>query len=469
MALRDFSQSSVWGYPRHAPRSYHPTLYEVISYSKGLYTVSKDVLVIGGGIAGIQGALDLADMGVQVHLVEKTPSLGGRMAQLDKTFPTNDCSICILSPKMADCFGHPNIHTLTYSEVSQVEGKAGAFTVKVLKKARYVKEDECTGCGECMAKCPVTVPDEFDMKLRNRKGIYLYFAQGVPRVVTIDPEHCLKITRDRCGLCARTCQRDAIDYTQRDEEVVLNVGAIIVATGFELYDVSHITQYGYGKYKNVVTSLEYERLICANGPTGGHLERPSDGGPVKEIGYIQCVGSRNVRMNRYCSAVCCMHATKEAMLAKEHDDEVHSYIFYTDLRAIGKGFREYIERARTEYNVTYIRGRIAEITENAAGKPVVSYEDTEAGQVHRMPVDLAVLGASLVPSRGVEEVADLLGVELDAYRFFKTDPFSPTDTTRPGIFVCGYCAGPMDIPESVTQASAAAARAAEIVFKGNGR
>ena len=429
--------------------------------------MSKDVLVIGGGIAGIQASLDLADMGVQVHLVEKTPSLGGRMAQLDKTFPTNDCSICILSPKMADCFGHPNINTLTYSEVKEVRGDAGGFTAKVLKRARYVKEDECTGCGECMEKCPTVVPDEFDMKLRNRKAIYMYFSQGVPRVATIDPEHCLKITRDRCGLCEKTCQREAIDYTQQDEEIELNVGAIIVATGFELYDVSHITQYGYGKYKNVVTSLEYERLICANGPTGGHLERPSDGGPVKEIGYIQCVGSRNVRMNRYCSSVCCMHATKEAMLAKEHDDEVRSYIFYTDLRAIGKGFREYIERAREEYNVTYIRGRVAEITENGEGKPLIWYEDTEVGQVRKTPVDLAVLGASLIPSSGTESLADLLDVELDGYRFFKIDPFSPTDTTRPGIFVCGYCAGPMDIPESVAQASAAAARAAEIVFNGH--
>ena len=429
--------------------------------------MSKDVLVIGGGIAGIQASLDLADMGVQVHLVEKTPSLGGRMAQLDKTFPTNDCAICILSPKMADCFGHPNINTLTYSEVKEVEGSAGEFTARVLKRARYVKENECTGCGECMEKCPTVVPDEFDMKLRNRKAIYMYFSQGVPRIATIDPEHCLKITRDRCGLCEKTCQREAIDYTQKDEEIELNIGAIIVATGFEPYDVSHITQYGYGKYKNVITSLEYERLLCANGPTGGHLERPSDGEAAKEVGYVQCVGSRNVRMNRYCSSVCCMHATKEAMLAREHDDEIRSYIFYTDLRAIGKGFREYIERAQEEYDVTYIRGRVAEITQDDKSCPIIWVEDTEVGRTRRISVDLAVLSTALVPTRGVEGLAGLLDIELDAYRFFRMDPFSPTATTQPGIFACGYCAGPVDIPESVAQASAAAARAAEIVFNGH--
>jgi len=431
--------------------------------------MSDSVLVIGGGIAGIQAAFDLAEMGRKVYLVEKSPSIGGRMAQLDKTFPTNDCSICILAPKMADCYDHPNTTVLTYSEVKEVTGSAGDFTVKVLKKARYVDEKKCTGCGTCTEKCPAKVPDEFNMGLGTRKAAYLYFLQAVPRVALIDREHCIRITRGptkdgkpRCGVCINVCEAGAIDFEQKDEEITLKVGAIVIATGFDPYDPTPLTEYGYRRYKNVVTAMEYERLVCASGPTGGHLKRLSaDGRDPKTIAFIQCVGSRDLHHNKYCSSVCCMHSTKEAILAREHDPEIRSYIFYIDLRASGKGFQNYIARAEREYNVTYIRSRVAEIAQDSEENPVIWYEDTSSQEVKSMTVDLAVLATCLVPRRDAGPLAKVVGVALDEYNFFQTALFSPVDTTIPGIFTCGYCQGPLDIPESVAQASAAAARAAE--------
>ena len=426
--------------------------------------MSKDVLVIGGGGAGIQAALDLADMGIHVQLVEKKPSIGGRMAQLDKTFPTNDCSLCILSPKMAECSRHPNITLHTYSEVRGVEGSVGEFSVRVLKRARFVDEEVCTGCGECSQRCPVKVPDEFDAGLRTREAIYMYFLQAVPAVMTIDSEHCLYLTRQRCGICKKICQRGAIDYEQKDREITLDVGAIVLATGFDPFDPSEVREYGYGKYRNVITSMEYERLISASGPTGGHLLRMSDRKPAKRLGFIQCVGSRDIRYHRYCSSVCCMYATKEAILANEHDREVRSSIFYTDLRVGGKGFQEYATRAEQEYGVEYIRTRVAEITQNGEEQPVIWYEDTSTGQRASKVVDLAVLAISLAPRRGAKELAAAVGVELDQDLFITTNPFSPTDTSRPGVFACGYCRGPADIPESVAQASGAAALAAQAVM-----
>ena len=424
----------------------------------------NEVLVIGGGIAGIQAALDLADMGLRAHLVERSPSIGGRMAQLDKTFPTNDCSTCILSPKMVECARHPNIVLHTYSTIQTVTGEAGAFDVRLTKMARYVDEDLCTGCGDCALKCPRRVPDAFNVGLNQRRAIYLHFPQAVPMVMTIDPQHCTYLLQGKCGLCQRICQAGAIDFEQQDQAIDLVVDAIIVATGYDFYDPTAIGQYHYHHYPNVITALEYERLISASGPTGGHLHRPSDDQPAKMIGFIQCAGSRHVRHNRYCSTVCCVHSTKEAVLAWEHDRDVRSYLFYTDLRGSGKGFREYMDRAARDYGVTFVHGRVAEILEDAAHNPIVKYEDSATSRPQRMAVDLVVLATSLVPRHDAPELAGILGIELDEFGFFKAAPFSPTDTTRPGILACGCCVGPADIPQSVAQASAAAARAAEIAL-----
>jgi heterodisulfide reductase subunit A len=429
------------------------------------------VLVIGGGIAGIQAALDLAETGFKVYLVEKSPSIGGRMAQLDKTFPTNDCSICILAPKISDCNDHPNINVLTYSEVKEVKGEAGDFRVKVLRKARLVDEKKCTGCGVCAEKCPVKVPDEFNMGLGTRRAAYLYFLQAVPRVAVIDREHCVRITKGptkggkpRCGVCTDACQAGAIDFGQQDEELELNAGAIIVAIGFDPYDPTPLTEYGYGKFKNVLTALEFERLICASGPTGGVLKRLSpDGREPRRIAFIQCVGSRDLKHNQYCAAVCCMHAIKEAILAREHDPKVKSFIFYTDIRASGKGFQDYVLRAEQGYGVTFIRGRVGRIGLDSNENLFIHYENTLAGKVEIMPVDLAILATCLVPRKDASLVANILGIQTDENKFFQSHPFSPTESGVPGIFLCGCCEGAKDIPESVTQASAAAMKAAEFL------
>jgi heterodisulfide reductase subunit A len=424
----------------------------------------KEVLVIGAGIAGIQAALDLAEQGLRVHLVERLPSIGGRMAQLDKTFPTNDCSTCILSPKMVDCARHPNIVLHTYSEVNSITGESGAFEVQVLKRARYVDAELCTGCGDCALKCPRRVPDEFNVGLSKRRAIYLYFPQAVPMVMTIDAQYCTYLTKGKCGLCQQVCQAGAIDFEQQDQGLVLEVGAIVLATGYDFYDPSAIGPYHYHSFPNVISALEYERLISASGPTGGDLRRPSDGQLAKTLGFVQCTGSRHVRHNRYCSTVCCVHSTKEAVLAWEHDHDAQSYIYYTDLRGSGKGFREYMNRAETAYNVRFVHGRVAQILEDENHNPIIKYEDAATSRPQRMAVDLAVLATSLVPRHDAPQLATVAGIELDEFGFVASPPFAPADTSRPGIVACGCCLGPADIPQSVAQASAAAARAAEIVL-----
>jgi heterodisulfide reductase subunit A len=428
----------------------------------------NEVLVIGGGISGIQAALDLAEMGLRVHLVERSPSIGGRMAQLDKTFPTNDCSTCILSPKMVDCARHPNILLHTYTTVRSVSGEAGDFSVCLLKQPRYVNEDLCTGCGDCALKCPRKVPDAFNLGLSERRAIYLPFPQAVPMVMTIDAGNCTFLERGKCGLCQQLCQAGAIDFEQQPQELQLEIDAIVVATGYDFYDPTAIGQYHYHSYPNVVTALEFERLVSASGPTGGDLRRPSDGRPARVIGFVQCTGSRHVRHNRYCSTVCCVHSTKEAVLAWEHAaanaGPVLSYIYYTDLRGSGKGFREYMDRAERDYGVTFVHGRVAQILEDEDHNPTIKYEDAATFRPKRMTVDLAVLATSLVPRHDARQVADLLDIELDEFGFFRTDPFRPADTSRPGILACGCCLGPADIPQSVAQASAASARAAEIAL-----
>lgn len=425
------------------------------------------VMVVGGGVAGIQASLDLADRGLKVYLVEETPSIGGRMAQLDKTFPTMDCSICILAPKMIECFRHENITLLTYSEVEEVDGSVGNFTVKVLRKPRSVNAEKCTGCGVCSEKCPIKVPNEFEEGLGMRKAIYTPFMQSVPRVATIDRDHCLYFQKGVCRVCEKFCQAEAVDFDQKPEEITLKVSAIVLATGFNLFDSSVITEYGYKKHKNVVTSLELERLVNASGPTGGRLLRPSDKREPHRIAFIQCVGSRSLKKGiPYCSSVCCMYATKEAILIREHEPESEAYIFYIDRRVFGKGFEEFVGRAEEHWGVRYIRANPGEIEEDSeTGELTVWYEDPQGKGVRDMKFGLVVLCPALIPRQKNKELARLLRVELDEYGFIKPKDvlIAPIDTTVPGVFMCGYCQGPKDIPECVAQASAAAARAAEVV------
>ncbi|MFC2010789.1 FAD-dependent oxidoreductase [Chloroflexota bacterium] len=432
--------------------------------------MKKSVLVIGGGIAGIQASIDLGSMGFQVYLVERTPSIGGRMAQLDKTFPTNDCSICILAPKMIECARHENVQLLTYSEVVEVKRNSDGFKVKVFKKPRFVDETKCTGCGECAEKCATKAPDEFNMSLNDRKAIYIPFPQAIPHVALIDTDVCRYFTKGQCRLCEKTCQAEAIAFEQQGETIELDVGAIVLATGFDLYDVSPLKEYGYGTAKNVITALQYERLICASGPTSGHLERPSDGEIPKRLAFIQCVGSRDHRNNLYCSSVCCMHATKEAILANEHYPDLKPFIFYTDMRAVGKRFQEYVTRAGEQYSVDYIRSRPGKIVEEEQTlNPVIWYEETATRQLKQMEVDMVVLCQALVPSGSHKEIASVLGVSLDDYGFIDIpDNIShPVDTDIPGIFACGFCQSPQDIPDSVVQASGVAARVAEFLAGGD--
>jgi heterodisulfide reductase subunit A len=425
------------------------------------------VLVIGGGISGMQASFDLASRGIKVYLVEKSPSIGGRMAQLDKTFPTMDCSMCILAPKMIECSHHPNVELLTYSEVKGVKGSPGNFTVKVVKKSRYVDISKCTGCDVCVDNCPVEVPNEFDEGLGMRKAIYMPFPQAVPRAMTIDKENCIE-----CGLCEKVCEAGAVDLDQEPEEIELKVGAIIVATGFDIFDPSQIPPYGYGRHKDVITALELERLLCASGPTGGHLTRPSDGKIPKTIAFIQCVGSRDRRHgNPYCSSICCKYAVKDAVLIKEHVPDARVCIFYIDLRAFGRGFQEFVNRAKTEYGIRFIRSSPGEITYVPETKGLsMWYEDTVTKKIENLKFDLVVLSAALIPRKDVGDLVKVLGIEVDPYGFVKSSSSisDPVDTTVPGIFACGYCLGPKtgDIPDSVSQGSAAASRAAEVIVSG---
>lgn len=424
--------------------------------------MSKSALVIGGGIAGIQASLDLADRGIHVYLVDKDPTIGGIMCRLDKTFPTNDCSACILSPKMADCAGHPNIDVLTYHEVQKVEGEAGDFKVTVLKKARYVNPKECTGCGDCIAKCPVkNIPDKYEFGLVNRKAIYIPHAQAVPRVAIIDGSKCNMIQKGKCGLCAKNCGKGAIHYDDKDEVFTIEVGSIIAAPGFQVWNAEQATEYGYGRYKNVVTAIEYERLMCASGPNKGHITVPSSGENPKKIAYIQCCGSRSQKTGwkKYCSSVCCMYAVKQAMITKEHGD-LQEDIFFMDIRSYGKEFENYIHRGVNEYGINMHRAaRVSNIEEDPETKRLtVNYTNADGDAVSD-EFDMVVLSVGLVPPAGAQEFADMLGFELNEYGFCKTSVFHPLETTRPGVFVTGAFAAPKDIPTSVAEACGSAAKA----------
>jgi len=446
---------------------------------------------------------------------------------------------------MLDVGRHPNIELLAYSEIEKVEGEIENFKVTVRRKARYVEEDKCTGCGACKEKCPTVVPDAFNEGLGERRAIYSYFAQGIPSTHTIDPDHCRQLQGKKCGICAKTCQAEAINFEQQDRIVELDVGAIIVCSGYDVFDPSQIPEYRYDHIPNVVTAIEFERLSSASGPTAGHLDRPSDRAVeaeiealekkarksqkmirkfedkygetsadfsakykkgeykddeertkwankyaahlavvepletlkekaksfsvAKRLAFIQCVGSRDFRFFPFCSGYCCMHSIKEAIIAHEHEPETTSSIFGMDIRAVGKGFEEYKIRGGNHSNITYVRGRVAEISEGPDNNPVVTYEDTNERKVKSEDFDLVILATACAPTKGIVELSNILRIELDQYNFVKTNPLSPVDTTTPGIFVCGCSGAPMDVPESVAQASSAAARAAEIAFQSDSK
>jgi len=421
-------------------------------------------LVVGGGIAGIQASLDLADAGFKVYLLDKSASIGGTMAQLDKTFPTNDCSMCILAPKLVGAGRHPNIQLITHGDIQKVSGEAGNFEVTILRKARYVDEDKCNGCGVCAQRCPIEVPNEFDEKVGIRKAIYVPFPQAVPLKYSIDEENCIK-----CELCQNVCRAGAVDFNQKPETLNLNVGAIILATGFEEFDPRLKSGYGYGRYPNVVSSIEFERILSASGPFGGKIVRPSDGCVPKKIAFIQCVGSRDEQVeSSYCSSACCMYAIKEAVIAREHNPHLQCAIFFMDIRAYGKEFDEYYERATKEYGVRFVRSRVSNIeekpeTRNLMVRHVVEEKPTDE------EFDLVVLSVGMKPPKNAIELAKVLDIELNKYNFCATETFSPIETSRPGIYVCGAFASPKDIPESVAQASGAAAKAAAITASERGK
>lgn len=424
----------------------------------------KGCVVIGGGIAGIQASIDLADQGFKVYLVERQPSIGGHMAQLDKTFPTLDCSACILTPKMVEASRHKNIELITYSEVSSVSGEAGNFKVRLTKKPRYVKREKCTGCGTCARHCPVEVPNEFDMGLGVRKAIYVPFPQAVPSTYTVDADHCIK-----CKLCENVCQAGAVDFSQKPVEVDLNVGAVIVCTGFDLFDVKeHYKNLGYGKYDNVLSSLEFERLINASGPTSGRIIRQSDGRVPKRIAFVNCIGSRDESKGaNYCSRVCCMYSTKNAILSIEHVEGCEPTIYFIDLRAFGKGFEEFYRTAEKSYRVKFVKGRVGEISQDPETRNLfVRAEDTATGTILTNEYDLVVLSFGLTASKQAPDFSKWgLNVSKDPNGFYSSIEAAtlPVDTNIKGIYVCGIAEGPKDIPDSVAQASAAAMRASLIL------
>lgn len=424
---------------------------------------NSNIMVIGGGISGIEASLTLAEQGYHVILVEKTSSVGGRMAQLDKTFPTLDCSICILAPKMVESSRHPNIELLAYSEVESVDGSAGDFNVKVKKKAKYVNWDACTGCGSCSEKCPMKkIPSEFEEGMGNRTAIYIPFPQAVPRKAVIDPEKCLYLTKGACQLCEKECEAEAINWDDKDEIVEYNVASIIVATGFDQLDPSVIDRYHYGEYPNVITAMQYERLLSASGPTEGELLRPSDKKHAHNIAFVSCVGSRNEDLCAYCSKFCCMYQTKEGVVTREHAPDTNVTIFFNDIRVIGKNQEEFIERAKNEYNLIYYRGIPGDIRENPENHNLyVKHANLDTGDVETSEFDLVVLANAVIPRKDAGALAKIIGIEQNEFGFFKTEASTEDlQSTREGIYVTGSCQSPDDIANSVAKAGGAAGLAA---------
>jgi heterodisulfide reductase subunit A len=428
--------------------------------------VTKKVMVIGGGIAGINAALDLADMGYKVYMVEKTETIGGYMALLDKTFPTLDCSICIEGPKMVDVGRHPNIEIISYADVLKVDGYVGNFNVKIRKNPRYVIAASCTGCGECRDACPIEYPNYADMNLGVRKAISIPFGQAVPLTHTINKDYCIE-----CYKCVDACgARQAINFDQKPEEIELNVGAIIVAIGYDMYNPEDLEWTGYGKFTNVFTALEFERLILAAGPTGGKVVRASDGQKPHSIAFIQCVGSRDISRYEYCSSFCCMYTLKHAVMLKEkYKDAIEVYVFYNDMRSNFKGYEEFFNRAQKS-GVKFLRVKLENrrITENPETKNLTVYGETEDGKPVSAEVEMVTLANAAIPQKTAPELAKILGIKLSKDGFFvECQPkIRPTDTDVPGIFLAGACQGLKDIPYSVAHGSAAAAQAASVLGKG---
>ncbi|MGM0420117.1 MAG: FAD-dependent oxidoreductase [Bacillota bacterium] len=425
--------------------------------------MADPVVVIGGGIAGIQAATDLAEMGVPVYLIEKSPSLGGRMAQLDKTFPTNDCSTCILAPKITSCYNHKNVTTYTMTEMVGLEGEPGDFRVRLKKRPRYIDEEKCTGCTECFEKCPVTIPDEYNLGLAEQKAVHKYQPQAVPNLAVIDPEQCLKLTQGKCGLCERICSFDAVNYEQKEKNFIVQAAAVVFAPGYESFEGDLVSQYNYGVHENVITSLEYERILNAAGPTDGRVIRPSDGKEVNKIAFLHCSGSRDFQRDKnYCSSVCCMYSIKHALLTRDHLKDAEIDLYYMDIRSHGKGFERYYNRAEATEGVNFIRSRVAEIERTKSGNQLkLKVTDGDNGFASK-EYDLVVLATGLAPNQEVTDDLQKLKVRTNKYGFADTDEFSPQALSRPGIFGCGAITGPKDIPESVAEASGSAALAGQL-------
>jgi heterodisulfide reductase subunit A len=455
---------------------------EKVRYNRALEPISipttKRALVVGGGVAGIQAALDIADAGYEVVLVEREPSIGGKMAGLSETFPTLDCSQCILTPRMVEAGQHKNIKLMSYSEIESVEGYIGNFTVKIKKKPRYVDIAKCTGCGDCWNACPVkNVKSEFDYGMGNRRAVYLPFPQAVPARPVIDAEHCLKLKNGKCGLCAKKCLTGAINYEDKAEIVEEKVGAVILATGYQLYDIGKeqasdklegYGEYGYGKYADVIDGLQFERLASASGPTNGEIRRPSDGKMPQSVVFISCVGSRDCSKGMaYCSKICCMYLAKHAMLYRHKVHGGHAACFYMDIRSAGKNYDEFVRRAIEKDGAVYHRGRVSRITEEN-GKLIVRGADTLAGIPVTIEADMVVLATAVQASDGATALAQKFNVGYDEYGFLSEShpKLRPVETNAAGVYICGACQAPKDIPEAVGQASAAAGKV--LVLFGHG-
>ncbi|MDO8472310.1 MAG: CoB--CoM heterodisulfide reductase iron-sulfur subunit A family protein, partial [Dehalococcoidia bacterium] len=427
------------------------------------------VMVVGGGVSGVQAALDLSSSGYKVYLVEESPAIGGRMAQLDKTFPTNECSTCILSPKLVEAYRNPNIEIITNATVLSLDGEAGNFNARVLKRPKYIDESKCVGCGNCARYCPVKIPDPFNQNISSTKAIRVPFAQAVPMTSVIDAEHCLFLKNRECKICYPVCKNRAIDFKQTEKELELHVGAVVLSPGYKPFDPSTKSEYGYGRYKNVITSLEFERISTASGPYKGEVVRPSDGKRPRRIAWIQCVGSRDVVSgNHYCSAVCCTYAAKHVILTSEHYADTEATVFFNDVRAFGKGFDQYYERARHLPGVRFIWSAATVLREDQQTGNLTLRYCLDGVAVVEEEFEMVVLSVGMTPSANVKDLCLAVGVALNHHGFCDTKSFATGETNRPGVYAAGVFTGPMDIPESVASGSAAVSLCSELLSEEKG-